>query len=179
MLDLLIRNAYVITTSPGAVSVLPGHDIAIQGNRIEAIAPTGEIELGHVQSVIDATNMIAMPGLINTHCHAAMVLFRGLGEDISIDKWFNDVIWPLEANETAEDVYWGAQLALAEMIEAGVTTVADHYFFMDEVARAVEQSGMRANLAWATFSAGVENPDAKLLETAAFVAWTSCAVYLR
>ena len=81
-----------------------------------------------------------------------MVLFRGLVEDVSIESWFNDFIWPLEANLTPEDVYWGAMLGLAEMIEAGITSVADHYFFMDEVAQAVEMSGMRANLAWAVFA---------------------------
>ncbi len=169
MLDLLIKNADVISTAPGAVTVRHGHDIAIQGNRIDAVLPTGQIDAGRAKEVIDASEMIAMPGLINAHCHNAMVLFRGAGEDVSIERWFNEVIWPLESNLTAEDVYWGALLGLAEMIEAGVTTVADHYFFMDEVARAVEQAGTRANLGWAVFSAGVERPENKLRETTEFV----------
>ena len=169
MLDLLIKNADVLSTAPGAVTVRHGHDIAIQGNRIEAVLPTGQIETGRAKEVIDATEMVAMPGFINAHCHNAMVLFRGAGEDVSIERWFNDVIWPLESNLTAEDVYWGALLGLAEMIEAGVTTVADHYFFMDEVARAVEQAGTRANLSWAVFSAGVEHAEDKLRQTAEFV----------
>jgi 5-methylthioadenosine/S-adenosylhomocysteine deaminase len=176
MLDLLIKNADVISIAPGAVTVRHGHDITIQGNRIEAILPTGQIDAGRAREVIDASEMIAMPGLINAHCHNAMVLFRGAGEDVSIERWFNEVIWPLESNLTAEDVYWGALLGLAEMIEAGVTTVADHYFFMDEVARAVEQAGTRANLGWAVFSAGVEHPEDKLRETAQFVErWQSGA----
>src|SRR5690606_34432080 len=75
----------------------------------------------------------------------------GLAEDVTVEKWFNEYMWPLESNLQMEDVYWGMQLGLAEMIEAGVTTVADHYFYMDEAARAVEQAGTRALLGWAIF----------------------------
>jgi cytosine/adenosine deaminase-related metal-dependent hydrolase len=73
-----------------------------------------------------------------------MVLFRGLVEDVEISAWFNDYIWPLESNLTPEDVYWGSLLGMAEMIEAGVTHVADHYFYMDQVALAVETAGLRS-----------------------------------
>src|SRR5262245_52683287 len=166
MVDLLIRGVDVIHTAPETVGVDANHDIAITGNRIERIAPNGQIDIERAREVMDAVGMIAMPGFVNAHCHNAMVLFRGAGEDVSIDKWFNDVIWPLESNLTAEDVYWGAQLGLAEMIEAGVTTAADHYFYMDEVASAIEQAGTRAHLSWAMFSVGVEDPLKKLDETA-------------
>jgi len=169
MLDLLVRDATVIGTAPGAVTVRTHHDIAIRGNRIDEILQTGQIGADRAREVIDAGGMIAMPGLINTHCHNAMVLFRGVGEDVRIERWFNDVVWPLEVNLTPEDVYWGALLGLAEMIEAGVTTVADHYFHMDEVARATEQAGTRANLCWAVFGLGVEAPEAKLRETIAWI----------
>ncbi len=95
-----------------------------------------------------------------------MVLFRGLAEDVSIDAWFNDYIWPLESNLEADDVYWGALLGMAEMIQNGVTTVADHYFFCDRIAEAAQLSGMRANIGWAVF--GHEGLG-KLDETADFV----------
>jgi 5-methylthioadenosine/S-adenosylhomocysteine deaminase len=95
--------------------------------------------------------MVAMPGLINTHSHVPMVIFRGLAEDVSLETWFNDYMWPLESNLQEEDVYWGMLLGLAEMIEAGVTCVADHYFFMDQAASAVEEAGTRAALGWAVF----------------------------
>jgi 5-methylthioadenosine/S-adenosylhomocysteine deaminase len=89
-----------------------------------------------------------------------MGIFRGLAEDVDIATWFNDYIWPLESNLTADDVFWGMQLGLAEMIEAGVTAVADHYFHMDRAAEAVEQAGTRAALGWAVFgnqgSEGIE-----------------------
>jgi len=80
-----------------------------------------------------------------------MVLFRNAGPDVNENDWFNKVIFPLEANLTPEDIYWGAMLGLAEMIEAGITCVADHYFEMDRVAQAVEKAGTRANLGWAVF----------------------------
>jgi 5-methylthioadenosine/S-adenosylhomocysteine deaminase len=108
-----------------------------------------------------------MPGLINTHAHTPMVIFRGLAEDVPIERWFNEFMWPLESNLTEEDVYWGMLLGLVEMIEGGVTTVADHYFFMDQAARAVTEAGTRAALGWAVF--GDQGYQA-LDETAEFVA---------
>jgi 5-methylthioadenosine/S-adenosylhomocysteine deaminase len=111
--------------------------------------------------------MLAMPGLINTHSHVPMVIFRGLAEDVPIERWFNEFMWPLESNLTEEDVYWGMLLGLVEMIEGGVTTVADHYFFMDRAAQAVQEAGTRAALGWAVF--GDRGYEA-LAETAAFAA---------
>ena len=107
---------------------------------------------GGAGDVIDATGLVAMPGLINTHCHAAMTFLRGVAEDVPIANWFNDYIWPMEVNVGGRDVYIGTMVAAAEMIESGITSFADHYFFMDEAARAVEESGMRANLGSAFFS---------------------------
>ncbi|NPA31513.1 MAG: amidohydrolase, partial [Chloroflexi bacterium] len=130
------------------------------------LQPTGRLRPAPGTKVIEAQGLLAIPGLINTHAHVPMVLFRGLAEDVPIKAWFNEYIWPLESNLTPEDVYWGALLGLAEMIEAGITSVADHYFFMDEVARAVADAGMRANLVWAVFG---HQGEAKLDETVAFV----------
>jgi 5-methylthioadenosine/S-adenosylhomocysteine deaminase len=102
-----------------------------------------------------------------------MVLFRGLAEDVPIESWFNDYIWPLESNEEPEDIYWGMLLGIAEMISNGVTYVAEHYFFCDEIARSVSESGIRANIGWAVF--GHEGL-AKLDRTAQFVNdWQSAA----
>jgi 5-methylthioadenosine/S-adenosylhomocysteine deaminase len=158
MANLLIRNCNVLNTTIDArVFVLREHDLLIGGNRIESIQPTGQADPSHFKQVIEADGQLAMPGLINTHSHVPMVIFRGLAEDVSIHKWFNDYMWPLESNLQAEDVYWGMQLGLAEMIRAGVTSVADHYFYMDEAARAVEKAGTRALLGWAIFgSSGYE-----------------------
>ena len=155
MSDLLIRNCGVLNvTFDARAFVLHEHDILIGGGRIEAVQPTGQADPSHFREVIDGTGLLAMPGLINCHAHVPMVIFRGLAEDVSIERWFNDYMWPLESNLQPDDVYWGMQLGLAEMIRAGVTSVADHYFFMDEAAKAVEKAGTRALLGWAIFGSG-------------------------
>ena len=115
--------------------------------------------------MIDAAGQVALPGFINTHAHVPMVLWRGLGEDVNIESWFNDYIWHLEANLEPDDVYWGMQLGLLEMIEAGITSVSDHYWHMDYAARAVEKAGTRALLGQAMFGA---NGMGQIDETADF-----------
>ena len=151
-MSLFIRNARVLqTTSAGEARVLDGQDVAIRGNAIASVQPTGAPPLPDAGEILDANGQLLMPGLINTHSHVPMVIFRGLAEDVSLEKWFNEYMWPLESNLQEEDVYWGMLLGLVEMIEAGVTCVADHYFFMDRAAEAVQQARTRAALGWATF----------------------------
>lgn len=152
MYDLLIQNCHALVFDAANTPVVQMHqDIAISGAHIATIQPSGAIGADACRQVIAGDGMLALPGLINTHCHAPMVLFRGLAEDVSVDRWFNEFIWPLESNLTEDDVYWGMLLALTEMIESGVTTVADHYFFMDRAAQAVSEAGSRALLGWAIF----------------------------
>jgi 5-methylthioadenosine/S-adenosylhomocysteine deaminase len=92
-----------------------------------------------------------------------MVALRGIAEDLPVEEWFNDWIWPIESNLTETVVELGALLACAEMIRGGVTTFADHYFAMDRVAAAVTRSGMRANLGWGYFSSqGAEGRERSL-----------------
>ncbi len=166
MAELLIRGAAVLRLRDEKAEILADRDIAVRGSRISAIEPSGRIDPAQARTVIEAGGQLAMPGFINTHAHAPMVLWRGLGEDLNIERWFNDVIWQLEANLEPEDVYWGMQLGLLEMIEAGVTAVADHYWHMEYAARAVEKAGTRALLGQAMFGAmGLGQID----ETAAFV----------
>lgn len=166
MMDLIVHNCDVLHVAAGRSWVDLHQDIAIQGQRITHIGAASSHTETSQAKMLDASGMLAIPGLINAHAHVPMVLFRGLAEDVSVESWFNDYIWPLESNLTPEDVYWGALLGIAEMIEAGVTSVADHYFAMDEVAQAVCDSGIRANLAWAVF--GHEGAE-KLDRTSRFV----------
>jgi len=173
MTDTCIRDCNaLVPDASGALTVARGQDILVRGNRIAEIRPTGSpLEPG--VTVLEGKRMLAMPGLINTHAHVPMVLFRGLAEDVPIERWFNEFIWPLESNLTEADVYWGAMLGLIEMIEGGVTTVADHYFYMDQVARAVEEAGTRAHLGQAVFAS---RGYPALAETAAFAErWKSGA----
>ena len=151
--QLLIEHADVLTdVTPTGLEVLRDRTIVCREGAIAAITPSDEV--GHLDAVerIDATGRLAVPGLINTHTHAPMVLLRGVAEDVTIESWFNDLIWPMESNLTPALVRLGAQLACAEMIAAGVTTFADHYFAMDEVTDVVVACGLRADLGSAFFS---------------------------
>ncbi|GAB4423086.1 MAG: amidohydrolase [Anaerolineae bacterium] len=166
MHDLIIHNCHALVPGDdGLPTVRRNQDILVDGGKIAAIQPTDPAATAQAHEWVEAHEMLAMPGLINTHAHVPMVIFRGLAEDVSIERWFNEFMWPLESNLTEEDVYWGMLLGLVEMIEAGVTTVADHYFFMDRAAEAVQQAGTRAALGWAVFAdRGYDALD----ETAAF-----------
>jgi 5-methylthioadenosine/S-adenosylhomocysteine deaminase len=160
MSTVLIHSVDILQCDGGRCRVVEDRDIEIVGNRIAAVRPSGEIPPDGASEILPGEGLLAMPGLINTHAHTPMCLFRGLAEDVDIETWFNDFIWPLESNLTEEDVFWGMQLGLAEMIEAGVTSVADHYFHMEREVAAVERAGTRAALGWAVFGsqgrAGVE-----------------------
>jgi 5-methylthioadenosine/S-adenosylhomocysteine deaminase len=153
MIDLLIQGVDVLQCDTGCCGVLRDQDILIYGNRISKIRPSDSSSTDEARQTIPGAGLLAMPGLINTHAHVPMSIFRGLAEDVDLITWLNQRIWPLEQHLTADDVYWGMQLGLAEMIESGVTAVADHYFHMDRAAEAVEEAGTRAALGWAVFGA--------------------------
>jgi 5-methylthioadenosine/S-adenosylhomocysteine deaminase len=95
--------------------------------------------------VILAKDKVAMPGLVNAHTHAAMTIVRGYADDLNLQDWLSQ-IWAVEARMSPEDIYWGTQLALAEMIRGGTIAFADMYFHMEHVARAVADAGMRVAL---------------------------------
>ncbi len=150
--DLAIVNCTALLKVGADRAVFaPGATIEITGGRFTRIEPHPD-EMPRATKIIDAGGQVAMPGLINTHTHAAMTLLRGVAEDVAIAHWFNDYIWPMEVNVGERDVYLGTLVAIAEMIECGVTTFADHYFHMDHAAQAVLESGIRANLGSAFFS---------------------------
>ncbi|MFF5978313.1 amidohydrolase [Streptomyces olindensis] len=126
--------------------------IVVRNGLVEAVTTTAAVAGLPAAERIEARGQVALPGLINCHTHAPMVALRGLAEDLPTLEWFNDVVWPVESNLTAEHVELGARLACAEMIRGGVTCFADHYFAMDAVANVVAESGMRALLGEAFFS---------------------------
>ncbi len=148
MTNILLQHATIVTLNDEG-TILKDADLAIAGDRIIAI---GDVPSGFIaDEVVNLSGKIVTPGLYNAHTHAAMVFARGYAEDMPLDRWFNEGIWKLESALTRDMVRWGVRLAMVEMIRGGVIGFADHYFYMDEVARAVEESGMRANLAWAVF----------------------------
>ncbi len=144
--------------------------IVIDGDTIQAIG-AGNAPAGDYDQKLDGTNRLALPGFINAHTHAAMTLLRGYADDMPLMEWLEQKIWPLEAKLNAEDVYWGTMLAIVEMIKSGTTCFADMYFFMDEVARAVEKSGIRAVLARGMMGVGPESELAFTESRALFNRW--------
>ncbi|CQR74523.1 5-methylthioadenosine/S-adenosylhomocysteine deaminase [Sporomusa ovata DSM 2662] len=118
-------------------------DIAISDSLITQIGTVTE----QADRIINCQNKLIIPGFVNTHTHAAMTLFRSYADDMMLMDWLQTKIWPAEENLTADDVYWGTQLAIAEMIKSGTTCFADMYFFMPDAAKAAAESGIRAVLA--------------------------------
>jgi 5-methylthioadenosine/S-adenosylhomocysteine deaminase len=112
--------------------------------------------------IIDGDGAVALPGLVNTHTHAAMTLLRGYADDMVLHDWLSQKIWPLEAHLTGEDVYWGTKLACLEMIRTGTTAFNDMYFFMEDAARAVAEMGIRAVLSHGFIDLG--NPEKREAE---------------
>lgn len=120
-------------------------DLVLEEGRITAILPPGE---GEGELLLDGKGQTALlPGFVNAHTHAAMSLLRGLGEELPLMDWLEKRIWPVENNLKAEHVRAGTMSAILEMLATGTTAFADMYFFMDQVADGVEESGIRANLA--------------------------------
>jgi len=153
---ILIKGATVITME-NHDSVIPGGEIAIEGQHIVSVGPAGSAPGDFIpERTIDASGMVALPGFINTHTHAAMTLLRSYADDLPLMKWLEEKIWPLEARLEAEDIYWGTMLCCLEMIRSGTTSFADMYFFMDQAAMAVEKSGLRANLSRGMIGVGPE-----------------------
>ena len=95
---------------------------------------------------IDGRNRLLMPGLVNAHTHVAMTLLRGYGEDLPLQSWLFDRIFPFEDKLFADAVYWGSQLGIAEMLMTGTTSFTDMYYFCDETVKAVAGSGIKANI---------------------------------
>lgn len=121
--------------------------IVIDGRLIKEVAPGNLAAEEGFQTIIDAQGMVAMPGLINAHTHAGMTLLRGYADDLPLMEWLQNKIWPFESRMIDEDYYWGTMLGILEMLKSGTTCFADMYFKMDEIARAVSETGIRANLA--------------------------------
>jgi len=143
--ELLIHASWIIPVEP-ADTVLTDYAIAVQSGKIVDILPSIEaVNLYTADLVVDKKGHALIPGLINSHTHAAMSLMRGLADDLPLMKWLNEHIWPAEAEFVSpEFVHDGSDLAIAEMLRGGVTCFNDMYFYPDETARRAEAAGMRA-----------------------------------
>ncbi|WP_410511963.1 amidohydrolase [Paenibacillus sp. BR2-3] len=141
-MKIRIKNVTILTMKEQDEAPILG-DILINGDIISEIGP--EINTP-ADEIIDGSGMVAMPGLINAHQHTPMSLLRGFSDDLKLMDWLEKKMLPAEERMTPEDIYWGAKLSMAEMIRSGTTAFADMYIHMNEIAAAVQETGMRASL---------------------------------
>ena len=147
----LFIHGTIITVNKAREIILDGA-LLVRDNRIAAIGKADILISGMDESteIIDCTNQIIIPGLINTHAHLAQSLLRGLAEDLPLHSWLCDAIWPLEANYAEEDGYTASMLTIAEMLKTGTTCFLEamltHRSGLDNVVKAVEETGIRACL---------------------------------
>ncbi len=155
MIDVLIKDGTIVTMDPKR-RILKNGFIAIEKGRIVALGKSEETkaEYKSAEEVIDASGKAVLPGLISGHTHAALTLLRGLTDGIRLDELTHRWLWPFESSLRPEDSFVAAQLACLEMIKAGVTCFADMHFNMKAVAKAVQDSGMRASLSVAIMDQG-------------------------
>jgi 5-methylthioadenosine/S-adenosylhomocysteine deaminase len=141
----IVVNGTIVTVN-GQNEVLFNGALGIEDGKIVYVGKKPE-NLAAYDEVIDAKGSIVMPGLVNTHGHAGMSLLRGYADDLPLQEWLETKMWPLEGQFTAEHVKWGTKLSIVEMLRTGTTCFVDMYDHMDQVAQAVEESGLRASLA--------------------------------
>ena len=142
----LVTNAYVLDMV-GEVPNIEKKDILIENNIIKKIEKDIDKEI-EVDEKINAKNMLVMPGLINTHTHLAMSIFRGYKTDKKLMDWLENAIFPVEDKLKPEDIYWNSYLSCLEMIKSGTTTCNDMYLGMNKTVEAINDTGLRAVVAW-------------------------------
>ncbi len=146
-LDILLFPTWLVPVEPAGV-VLKGHGLGIRDGRIALIAPRAEALKHHAREVRELQGMLLAPGLINAHGHAAMTLFRGLADDLPLQTWLHDHIWPAESRWVDEQfIRSGSELAIAEQLKSGITCFSDMYFFPNVISELVHKHGIRALIA--------------------------------
>src|SRR6266571_3076696 len=133
---------WIVTQDPQR-RILANASVRITDGRIEQV---GRVNAASKDEVIDCRRKVLIPGLINTHTHLSMTLFRGYADDLELRDWLEKKIWPLESRLTGDMCYQGALLGSLEMTRTGTTCFVDMYFHMEDVARAVDEAGLRAIL---------------------------------
>ncbi len=166
MADIIIKNGYILTMDPAQDDIKRGVVVIEDGIITQVAESTNET----ANTIIDAKGGVVMPGLVNTHTHAGMTLFRGYADDLTLSDWLENHIWPAEAQLTDNDLYIGTKLACLEMIRSGTTAFVDMYIHVDKVAHAVEESDMRAALSYGMIDLGDETrAESELKEGRRFV----------
>ena len=158
--DWIWSARYVILMDAGH-RVIENGAVAVRGERIVAAGPKAEIDARfQAKQRLDRPDAVIAPGLIDTHTHAAMSLFRGVADDLRLQDWLEKYIFPSEAKNVSPDfVRWGTRLACLEMLLSGTTTFTDMYYYEDVVAEVAKEAGMRGVLGETII--GFPVPDAK------------------
>ena len=151
--DLLLTHALIVTMDK-SFRVIEDGALAIQDDTIIGVGKTKELlQTFAAKETMDASGRLIIPGLINTHTHSPMTIYRGFADDLPLKEWLYDHVFPIEAHFTRPDnVRAGTRLAIAEMLLSGTTTFNDMYYYMDEMAQVVDQVGMRAVLSEAVIN---------------------------
>lgn len=139
-MDILVKNATLISMNEKEEQIKKNVDILICDGKIEKISK--DIKKDNVRQ-IDATGKVVMPGLINTHSHISMSIFRETLDGYGLQEWLNEKIWPMEDKLTQEDIYYASMLSCMEMIKTGTTTVNDMYFMAENTIKAVKETKVR------------------------------------
>ena len=144
--EALLIDGGTVLVMDDTGTVLEGGAVLVEGDRITGLLASGDPRPSGA-AVLDATGHLVIPGLVNTHGHAAMSLLRGLADDLPLMTWLEEHIFPAEAALVSPDfVYWGTLLSCIEMLKSGTTTFADMYYFRDDGARATIDAGIRTVL---------------------------------
>ena len=165
--DLVVRHGTVVTVD-ATRRVIPEGAVAVEGGRIVGVGTAADIDASyHGREVVDASGGLVIPGLINAHGHAPMVMFRGVADDLRLMDWLTKYIFPAEAkNVSAPFVKTATRLAALEMIRSGTTTFVDMYYFEDQVAEAAREAGIRGVLGSTVIEVPGGAPDAKTVPEA-------------
>lgn len=176
-MDRILIEGGTVLTMTGRADVFADGVVLVEDGRIAYAGPREGAPAAPEARRIDAAGKIVMPGIVNTHCHAAMTLLRGYADDMRLMEWLQTKIWPAEAKMTADDVYWGTALAAYEMLSGGITTFLDMYFPADPVARAIHDSGIRGIVARGIIAVGGPSEALSRLEESreAFRRWNGKA----
>lgn len=160
-MSILFKNVNLTESCGYGASV----NVLVEGKTITYIGKS--LPEKRADREIECNGNLMIPAFYNTHCHSAMTLFRGYGDDLPLQRWLHEKIFPAEDRLTSESVYYGSKLAIAEMIRNGTVSFSDMYFFLDDTARAVEECGVKANLSRSLVSFDPEIDaanDSRLLE---------------
>jgi len=160
--DIVVRGCLILPMIGGRV--ISSGLLAIKDHMIAYAGQESDAPRFQADKFLDGHAKLALPGFVNCHTHAAMSILRGIAEDQELDRWLKETIWPLEAKLKPEDVYHGTLLSCLEMIKSGTTCFSDMYFHEGMVAKAVEESGLRAVLASGIIEAGNSERGTKMLK---------------